>query len=123
MTRLQLARWGDTTRLVQDKQAEINQFQAVIDDIECIDESARHRIEQYGLAIECLQSGIDQAIRFKVAVDELIAELPPLAQAILTLRYIHGCSWEQVATRINYSLSQTKQIEHDALIKLSERCI
>lgn len=59
----------------------------------------------------------DLAAEQKV-VEDMIAELKPVARMLMRHRYIDGMAWEEVCVAIGYSWSRTHALHADALDEL-----
>ena len=52
------------------------------------------------------------------AVENMIAELEPVARMLMRHRYIDGMAWEEVCVAVGYGWSQTHTLHAEALDKL-----
>lgn len=62
---------------------------------------------------------IDDIIRRKQCMDEMISELSTIQQRILRLRYEDGHKWQYISLKIVYDESSVKRIEASAIDKLA----
>lgn len=76
---------------------------------------------RYAERIDCLSREIDKELRLSHDIDELIAELEPIEQTILDLRYKGGKSYMGIADELNYCERQVKRTEYEAIEKLAGR--
>lgn len=136
-----LWQWGDTMRLCKRKMEEIAALQAMIEDARQLgaipsdgmpksttvgDPTAgaafrvEKIIESFGDGMVKIQESIDQAMRLKTAIDELLHDLPPEQQKVLELRYVEGKSWMLVGFKVNAHEDQARKWERQAIDKIAD---
>lgn len=63
-----------------------------------------------------IQRQKSEAEEIKTAIEKAIGQmLNPRDRTILKLKYLQGCSFEEIACRINYSVTHTKRLHDEAI--------
>lgn len=60
----------------------------------------------------------DEKIELQHRIEDAIAELEPLEQALIRMRYIDGMNWERICVDLCYSWKQIHRIHRRALASL-----
>lgn len=82
--------------------------------------NAMDRSEQYKELMKHVQCEIDKRVQLKREVDSMVDKLSGTEQLILRARYQKGKTWGAIAREFNYSETQVRNIERDAINKLKE---
>ena len=69
-------------------------------------------------AAEDARLQMEDMLRRKHVMDELMAELPATQQRILALRYIDGHRWTYIALKMNYDERSVRRHENAAVSSL-----
>lgn len=78
------------------------------------------RRQMYAQA-ECkIHADIENRIRLKETIDELIEHLKPIQQSVLRLRYQDGHQWDFIALKLVYDESSVRRIETEAVKEISK---
>lgn len=132
--------WGQTLDLIRRKQDEMALFRMWATDADTLKAQALTGMPRGGQvsdpvarAVEQLearramfeqaerdaQREIDERLRRKAVMDEIIATLPATQQRILALRYIDGHNWVFVGMKIGIEESNARRQERGALGKIA----
>lgn len=58
----------------------------------------------------------------QLEIEDAVASLPPQYQTLLRYKYLIGCTWEQIALKMNYSYDYVKkEMQNKALEMLNDK--
>lgn len=91
-----------------------------------VQSSAENKLERIVAKIADMESevdeDIDKLVETKKQVAEVISRVPDAAQRnVLTLRYINGKRWEEIAVDMNYNYRWVLELHGRALREISKR--
>lgn len=74
------------------------------------------RMEQnYRNLVLQIETETADLIRLRNCIEELVMQLTPIQEKIITYRYIDGRSWQYIAFKTQYDESQARRIERQAV--------
>ena len=76
--------------------------------------------DKYADLLKHLENEISIRVKLRYKVDKMLQGLTALEQLILRARYQDGKTWSAIAREFNYSETQVRNIERDAINKLKE---
>lgn len=75
----------------------------------------------YGALVVKIEREINDLLRLRNTMEELVAQLSPLQEKIIGYRYIDGHGWQWIAMKMNYDERQARRIETQAVDFIAER--
>lgn len=137
-----LWKWGNVPYYVRQKEREIKEYLFAVEDayntlkgireygvggsgsgpssaVENAIEAAEHRREQYQNSAEKLGQSIEQALRLKEVIDELLEEFDELTQKVVRMRYVDNRRWEYIAMRLCIDERHARRLEKGVVKKMS----
>lgn len=83
--------------------------------------AAAERMERnYNNLIAKIEAESADLIRLRNCMEELVAQLSPIQEKVISYRYIDGHSWQFIAMKINYDESTARRFERQALDFIAE---
>lgn len=136
-----LYRWGRVTETLQGIHQQIRGFEALIADARALgaqrydgmpgstepgDPTAARAakamalIDEYHGVMDRLMERAREEAQLKLLVDEHIAQLLPVEQELVRLRYGQRLQWVTVAMRMGYSEDAVRKMDQSVISRLSE---
>ena len=83
-------------------------------------ESVERRAALYQESIEAAQRDIEQSLRFKRTMDEIIEAFDETTQKVLSMRYIDNHKWAYIGLCTCYDESRVRKLERGAVKKIAK---
>ena len=137
-----LWRWGRVTATCIRKQREMREYMDLIDSVSDVhasaltgmpgsgkisDNTARaaekliYLKQQYQIQIDLLAKEIEDELRFRESIDDLLRCIHDPARTVIEMRYKYCWTHERVAREINYAESSVKRLEGVAITILEKK--
>lgn len=139
--KLYLIRWGDTAGIVKRLQAEIKEYQDIIDESRDLTGLAMDGMphgstpgnpterkaframaleDNYSDFITARQKQIERTLRDKLIIDKIIDRYEPWVRTMLELRYVKRKDWFEISFAVEYSDGHIKNVHTRVLKDISK---
>lgn len=83
-------------------------------------EGLERRRAMYVKAADRASDEINEILRRKVAIDDLLDGLPQIQRRVIELRYVDGHRWTYISLKLHYDESSVRRIETAAVSALAD---